>query len=175
MGNPPFIGGKDIRSRMGSAYTELLWAVHRHMNESADFVMYWWDRAAELLARKKTPLRRFGLVTTNSISQVFQRRVMEKHLNAKNPISLTFAISDHPWTKATKDSAAVRIAMTVGEAGKKDGVLWEVTRESGLDTDEPKIEFRSSVGTVNSDLTMGVDLNSCRRTESRLRPMLARR
>ena len=158
VGNPPFIGGKDIRSRMGSAYTELLWAVHRHMNESADFVMYWWDRAAELLARKKTPLRRFGLVTTNSISQVFQRRVMEKHLNAKNPISLTFAISDHPWTKATKDSAAVRIAMTVGEAGKKDGVLWEVTRESGLDTDEPKIEFRSSVGTVNSDLTMGVDL-----------------
>jgi hypothetical protein len=49
------------------------------MNESADFVMYWWDRAAELLTRKGTVLRRFGLVTTNSISQVFQRRVTERH------------------------------------------------------------------------------------------------
>ena len=117
VGNPPFIGGAMLRSRMEPGYAEALGSAHKNMNESADFVMYWWDRAAELLTRKKTPLKRFGLVTTNSISQVFQRRVMEKHLAAKNPISLSFAIPDHPWTKATKDSAAVRIAMTVGEAG----------------------------------------------------------
>ena len=55
-----------------------------HMNESADFVMYWWDRAAELLTRKGTSLRRFGFVTTNSITQVFQRRVMERHLKARS-------------------------------------------------------------------------------------------
>ena len=88
VGNPPFIGGKDIRARLGDGYTEALWAAHPHMNDSADFVMYWWDRAAELLTRKGTVLRRFGFVTTNSITQVFQRRVMEKHLNAKKPISL---------------------------------------------------------------------------------------
>ncbi|MGN6466545.1 MAG: DNA methyltransferase, partial [Rhizobiaceae bacterium] len=158
VGNPPFIGGKDIRSRLGSDDAELLWAVHNHMNESADFVMYWWDRAAELLTRKKTPLRRFGLVTTNSISQVFQRRVMEKHLAAKNPISLIFAIPDHPWTKATKDSAAVRIAMTVGEAGKRDGELWETVSEEALDSDEPRVEFAKRGGSINSDLTIGVDV-----------------
>ena len=28
------------------------------MNESADYVMYWWDRAAELLTRNGTVLRR---------------------------------------------------------------------------------------------------------------------
>lgn len=158
VGNPPFIGGKDLRSRMMPGYAEALWKAHPHMNESADFVMYWWDRAAELLTRKKTPLRRFGLVTTNSISQVFQRRVMERHLNAKAPISIIFAVPDHPWTKATKDSAAVRIAMTVAQAGSQEGLLRRVTSESALDTDDPTLEFSTLGGKVNTDLTVGVDV-----------------
>ncbi|MBN8552294.1 MAG: class I SAM-dependent DNA methyltransferase [Caulobacterales bacterium] len=158
VGNPPFIGGKDIRSRMMPGYAEALWRAHSHMNESADFVMYWWDRAAELLTRKKTPLRRFGLVTTNSISQVFQRRVMERHLNAKAPISLIFAIPDHPWTKATKDSAAVRIAMTAAQTGAREGELLEVVSEAGLETDDPAIGFVRRRGKINSDLTVGVDV-----------------
>jgi hypothetical protein len=68
VGNPPFIGGKDLRARLGDEYAQALWAAHPRMNQSADFVMYWWDHAAELLAAKGTVLRRFGLVTTNSIS-----------------------------------------------------------------------------------------------------------
>jgi hypothetical protein len=96
VGNPPFVGGKDIRGRLREGYAQALWAAHPHMNESADFVMYWWDRAADLLARKGTRLKRFGFVTTNSLSQVFQRRVMERHLNAKKPVSLLMAIPDHP-------------------------------------------------------------------------------
>ena len=82
VGNPPFICGKDLRGRLGDECAEALWEAHPQMNELADFVMYWWDHAAELLTRKGTVLRRFGLVTTNSISQVFQRRVMERHLRA---------------------------------------------------------------------------------------------
>src|SRR5690606_13791376 len=85
VGNPPFIGGKDIRDRLGNACAEALWAAHKHMNESADFVMYWWDRAAESLAAKGTVLRRFGLVTTNSITQEFSRRVIRARMEAKNP------------------------------------------------------------------------------------------
>jgi hypothetical protein len=158
VGNPPFIGGKDLRSRMMPGYAEALWKAHKAMNESADFVMYWWDRAAELLTRKKTPLRRFGFVTTNSISQVFQRRVMERHLNAKPPVSIIFAVPDHPWTKATKDSAAVRIAMTAVRAGVHEGELREVVAETGLETDEPMLEFVSRSGKINTDLTVGVDV-----------------
>lgn len=158
VGNPPFIGGKDLRARLGDAYTQALWAAHKHMNESADFVMYWWDQAADILLRRGTVLRRFGFVTTNSISQVFQRRVMERYLGAKKPLSLVMAIPDHPWTKATKDSAAVRIAMTVAEAGKKDGLLREVTSEEGIDTDAPIIQFEEKAGRINPDLTVGVDV-----------------
>lgn len=166
VGNPPFIGGKDLRSRMAAGYAEALWAAHPQMNESADFVMYWWDRAAEILARKKSPTRRFGFVTTNSISQVFQRRVMERHLNAKPPISLIFAIADHPWTKATKDTAAVRIAMTAARAGNHEGRCLEVIAEAGLDTDEPVLRFSERAGKVNSDLTVGADV-------TRAQPLLA--
>lgn len=158
VGNPPFIGGKDIRARMGSAYAEALWKAHGHMNESADFVMYWWDRSAEILLKAKSPLKRFGFVTTNSISQVFQRRVMEPYLTAKKPLSIIMAIPDHPWTKVTRDSAAVRIAMTVAEAGKQDGVLLEVTAEDGVETDSPVILFGENRGKINSDLTVGVDV-----------------
>ncbi|NEU12804.1 class I SAM-dependent DNA methyltransferase [Methylobacterium sp. BTF04] len=158
VGNPPFIGGKDLRMRLGDAYTEALWAAHPKMPESADFVMFWWDRAAELLTRKGTALRRFGFVTTNSISQVFQRRVMERHLNAKRPISLVMAVADHPWTKATRDAAAVRIAMTVAEAGRQEGTLHEVVRETGLDTDQPVVDLDERYGTINSDLTVGADV-----------------
>lgn len=158
VGNPPFVGGKDIRARMGSGYAEALWKAHGHMNESADFVMYWWDRSAEILRRPKSRLKRFGFVTTNSISQVFQRRVMEKHLADKKPLSIVMAIPDHPWTKVTRDSAAVRIAMTVAEAGKQDGRLLEVTSEEGVETDSPVILFGEKEGRINSDLTVGVDV-----------------
>jgi type I restriction-modification system DNA methylase subunit len=158
VGNPPFIGAKFLRERQSDEYVEALWASHPHMNESADYVMYWWDRAAELLTRNGTPLKRFGLVTTNSLSQVFQRRVMEKYLSAKKPVSLLMAIPDHPWTKATRDPAAVRIAMTVVEAGAHEGRLFEVTKEEGLETDKPNVELRETRGRINSDLTVGADV-----------------
>ncbi|MHA6297431.1 class I SAM-dependent DNA methyltransferase [Devosia sp. CAU 1758] len=162
VGNPPFVGGKDIRSRMGDAYIEALWAAHPKMNDSADFVMYWWDRAATLLTAKNTILRRFGLVTTNSITQVFQRRVIERHLSDTRPVSIIMAIADHPWTKASRDAAAVRIAMTVVQAGPGEGVLYEVVSEAGLETDNPEIELVAQSGKVNADLTVGADVTQAR-------------
>lgn len=159
VGNPPFIGGKDIRANLGDAYTETLWRIHEDINDSADFVMYWWDRAADIVAMKGVT-RRFGFVTTNSITQTFSRRVVARHLEAKKPVSLLMAIPDHPWTKATDHAASVRIAMTVACAGRQAGVLREVTREAKLDTDQPEIEFIANVGRINADLTVGVDVTA---------------
>ncbi len=158
VGNPPFIGGKDIRAEQGDAYAEALWKAHKDMNDSADFVMYWWDRCAAILTAKGTKLRRFGLVTTNSITQVFQRKVMQRWMSAKRPLSLVFAVDDHPWTRATKDAAAVRIAMTAAEAGSHEGRLATVVREAALDTDQPEIDVAERSGVINADLTVGVDV-----------------
>jgi SAM-dependent methyltransferase len=161
IGNPPFLGkGAAMRGPLGDRYVDTLWSAHPHMNESADFVMYWWDRAAEFLASKGTSLRRFGLVTTNSISQMFNRRVIERHQAGRTPLSIVFAIPDHPWTKATRDAAAVRIAMTVVEANTSVGTLCRVISEADLDTDEPRIDFDRRAGKINSDLSVGANLTA---------------
>ncbi len=160
VGNPPFIGGKDLRANLGNSYTETLWAAHPHINESADFVMYWWDHAAEIVAKPKSITRRFGFVTTNSITQVFSRRVIERHLSAKQPLSLLMAIGDHPWTKVTGKDAAVRIAMTVAAPGQHLGTLFEVVSEAALDTDQPEIALTQRAGKIHADLSVGADVTT---------------
>jgi len=72
-------------------------------------VMYWWYKAAALTGAGHA--RRFGFITTNSIRQTFNRRVVRAALDGN--LYLTFAIPDHPWVD-TAEGAAVRIAMTVG-------------------------------------------------------------
>ena len=161
VGNPPFIGkGAFLRAALGDTQTEALWIAHPRINPSADFVMYWWDKAAELLNQKGTVLRRFGFVTTNSITQLFNRKLIDRHLKAAKPASIVFAIADHPWTKVTSDAASVRIAMTVAEAGKCSGILEDVVQEDGLDTDTPNVVLERNHGAINSDLSMGSDVTS---------------
>src|SRR5262245_28210883 len=142
-------------------YPDTLAVAYRHIKGSADFVMYWWSRAAEIVARPRSTTRRFGFVTTNSITQVFNRRVVAYHLGAKKPVSILMAIPDHPWTKATLEAAAVRIAMTVGVADKCDGLLRNVQSEADLDTDSPVVEFSERLGRINADLSIGADLTRC--------------
>ena len=85
--------------------------------------MYWWRRAADLVRTGKA--QRFGLITTNSLPQTFNRRVVAAQLGAKHPLGLVFAIPDHPWYLGG-DMSAVRIAMTVGAVGKQEGQLFRV-------------------------------------------------
>ncbi|MGH6796714.1 MAG: class I SAM-dependent DNA methyltransferase, partial [Methylocella sp.] len=159
-GNAPFVAGQNFREQFGDNYAEALWKVHPNISGGADLVMFWWDHAADLLTRTNSFLRRFGFVTTNSITQEFSGRVVARHLNAKKPISITMAIPNHPWTKATKGAAAVRIAMTVAQSGKQEGVLRETLTEEALETDEPRITFREVMGRINPNLTIGVDVTS---------------
>ncbi|HEX8572213.1 MAG TPA: DNA methyltransferase [Allosphingosinicella sp.] len=170
VGNPPFIGAKFIRSELGGDYAEALWRSNPDVPASADFVMQWWNRAARELTRPGTRLKRFGFVTTNSITQAFSRRVIERYLqpasSERKPerestsLHLSLACPDHPWTKATKDAAAVRIAMTVAEAGPGEGTLLELEREAKLDTDTPDLEFASTRAQINANLSIGADPSS---------------
>jgi len=109
VGNPPFLGDKVMKQNLGDGYVETLRSLYKTIPESADFVMYWWHKAAMLAVAGKT--KQFGLITTNSIRQIFNRRVVQEAMNAG--ISIQFAIPDHPWVDAI-ECAAVRIAMTVG-------------------------------------------------------------
>jgi hypothetical protein len=165
VGNPPFIGGKDLRAELGDGMAEALWAVRPDIPGGADLVMHFWDHAAELLLAEKSKLKRFGFITTNSVTQNFSRRVIERHLVAKRPLSLRFAVPDHPWLKQS-GKAAVRIAMTVAERGARRGVLATVESESNLNTDTPKVELKEIEGTIQSNLRIGAEL-------SKVKPLLA--
>lgn len=163
VGNPPFIGGKDMRAELGDGYAEAAWKARPKVPGGADFVMHFWDEAAQRLARNPTkakpnPLRRFGFITTNSITQTFSRRVVEAALSAKSPISLIYAVADHPWMKGG-DKAAVRIAMTVAERGESEGLLGSVLKEEGLGTDTPNVALASSVGLISPSLRLGPNLS----------------
>jgi len=157
IGNPPFIGPARMRDALGDGYTETIRAVHSDVGESSDFVMYWWNHAAELARTGKA--QRFGFVTTNSIRQTFNRRVLETHMAAKKPLSLLFAIPDHPWVDAV-DGAAVRIAMTTATAGEHQGILQTVVSETVGDGDGYEIELESTTGKLWADLTIGADVAS---------------
>ena len=130
VGNPPFMGDKLMRDDLGDGYVETLRATYPDVPESANFVMYWWHKAAALVSAQKA--KRFGLITTNTIGQTFNRRVVQAHLTGKYPLSLAFAIPDHPWVD-TADGAAVPIAMTVGVSGGHSGELLEVKTETPQD------------------------------------------
>jgi hypothetical protein len=164
VGNPPFIGPSRMRDALGDGYAEALWKVYPKMPRSADFVMFWWEKAA-LAARAWNPakgkgVRRFGLITTNSLRQTFNRAVLEPHLSdPKTPLSLAFAIPDHPWVDAA-DGAAVRIAMTVGRAGRDEGRLLTVASEAKAadEGDGRAVAFNMNRGHILADLRIGADV-----------------
>lgn len=168
VGNPPFIGASRMRDALGDGYAEALWKAYPKMPQSADFVMFWWEKAA-LMARGWKPAtakarakgtRRLGLITTNSLRQTFNRKVLEPHLaDPKTPLSLTFAIPDHPWVDAG-DGAAVRIAMTVAAAGNRPGRLLTVTEEQkgATEAEGRPVTLSTELGKIFANLRIGADV-----------------
>ncbi len=158
VGNPPFIGAKRMRDALSDGYVEALRRAYRDVPDSADFVMFWWERAAEAVRAGRAEA--FGFITTNSLSQTFNRRVVARHLEAEPPLALAYAVPDHPWVDAA-DGAAVRVAFTVGVRGPADGTLARVTDETTLDEDDAHVVVLAEMrGRINADLTIGADLTA---------------
>ena len=155
VGNPPFIGNKRMRLALGDGYAETLRCIYDDVPETVDYVMYWWEKAALLV--RQGQVRRFGLITTNSITQTFSRKVLQRHMEAENPLSIVFAIPDHPWVDS-ESGAAVRIAMTAGTAGTSNGTLALVTQEPVGDDGIADVSLALTSGTVHSDLAVGANV-----------------
>lgn len=160
VGNPPFIGNKRMRDALGDGYADALRTAWPEVPESADFVMYWWHKAAEVVRTGQA--QRFGLITTNSLTMIFNRRVIEAHQSATPPLSLDFAIPDHPWVDSA-DGAAVRIAMSAGSAGQHEGRLLQVTDEKESDNGEVAITVATKIGSIHPDLKIGANLTSTKK------------
>ena len=153
VGNPPFIGNKRMREALGDGYVQALRSTWQDVPESADFVMYWWHHAAQQVASGQT--QRMGLITTNSLTMVFNRRVVQAALDQGTHLNM--AIPDHPWVDSA-NGAAVRIAMTVLAAGQGEGTLFAVTDEQPGDHGEAAVTLHSRVGLVHADLKVGANV-----------------
>ena len=77
VGNPPFLGGKMLRSRLGDAYVENLfrtWA--GRVRPEADLCCYWFEKSRALIESGK--VERAGLLATQGIRGGANRDVLTK-------------------------------------------------------------------------------------------------
>jgi hypothetical protein len=160
VGNPPFIGNKRLRQALGDGYVEALRTAWPDVPETADLVMYWWNKAALLL--RAAGLQAFGLITTNSLRQTFNRGITAQHLAGKEPFRLRFAIPDHPWVDSA-NGADVRVAMTVADGHVDPGMLAEVTSESKGQDGDVEVGLRTRQGVLHPDLTVGANVSGATR------------
>jgi hypothetical protein len=65
VGNPPFLGGKNISTNLGSEYKDWLLEVYPESNGNSDLVAFFFRRAFDLLSENGA----FGLISTNTIAQ----------------------------------------------------------------------------------------------------------
>lgn len=155
VGNPPFIGNKRMKERLGAEYVEAVRSAYPSVSAAVDFVMYWWA----ISASQKRCIR-FGFITTNSISQAFNRVIIEE----ARAVKLTYAIPNHPWVDGT-DGADVRIAMTVASPRGRatNAVLESVIRETPIPNGYGEREVLTAVQTgesISSNLTLGTNVHS---------------
>ena len=158
VGNPPFIGKLNVLDSLDVGYATALRDTYKDVPDSADFVMYWWFRAARLAVTGK--VKRFGFITTNSITQHFNHQIVARFLEAKKPLKLVFAISDHPWVDS-QTAASVRIAMTSACSGSGEGHLFSVTAERPFD-DYTEVELSEQIGRIHANLKVGVNVLAVR-------------
>ena len=145
VGNPPFLGGKLLRTGLSDGYVDALFKRYNgRVPAEADLVCYWFEKAQRAIEAGKT--KRAGLLATQGIRGGVNRRVLQR---IKETGDIFMAWSDHPWVL---DGAAVHISIV----GFDDGA----ELERALDG--------HPVPAINANLTVGVDLTAAKRLAENL-------
>jgi len=140
VGNPPFLGGKRLRTELGDAYVDALFAAwDGRVRREADLCCYWFEKARAAIERGAA--KRAGLLATQAIRGGANRETLKR---IKESGDIFFAHSDRPWVL---DGAAVRVSMV----GFDDGS--ETRRE---------LNGRPVEG-INANLTAHIDLTKVKR------------
>jgi len=138
--NPPFLGVRKLRDNLGDEYVEGLFTLWGgRVPAEADYCCYWFEKARAQVEAGRT--RRVGLLATQAIRSGASRQVLRR---IKEDGDIFFAVSDREWVL---DGATVHVSMVGFDGG--------VQVERNFDG-EP-------VASINSDLTIGVDLTRASR------------
>lgn len=141
IGNPPFLGGKSMKSVLGESHTESIRSVFGgRLAAFSDLVCYWFEKSRDMIARGRA--QRCGLVATKAIAKNANLPV----LKAVSADAIIFdAWQNEPWIV---DGAAVRVAI-VCFSGKSEHIKF---RLNGRD-----------VNRINPNLTTGLDTSAVAR------------
>jgi type II restriction/modification system DNA methylase subunit YeeA len=112
VGNPPFLGGKRLRTELGNFYVEKLFATYKErVPAEADLVTYWFEKARQQIEAGKTG--RAGLLATQGIRGGANREVLRRIKESGN---IFFAESDRPWVL---EGANVHVSMIAFDGGSE--------------------------------------------------------
>ena len=97
IGNPPFLGGSKTRAELGDEYVEALRTLYEgRVPGGADLVTYWFERARAQI--ESGFAKRAGLLATNSITMVGNRRILERILETGGIFMALGVIAAGFWT-----------------------------------------------------------------------------
>ncbi|MDP2325355.1 MAG: class I SAM-dependent DNA methyltransferase, partial [Gammaproteobacteria bacterium] len=120
IGNPPFLGGKLLRTELGDVAVDRMFALYAgRVPAEADLVVYWLQKGLEAIKAERA--NRVGFVATNSIRGGANRRVMDRLAEVPGIVA---AWADEPWTV---EGAAVRVSLVIfgkrhdGETARLEG------------------------------------------------------
>jgi type II restriction/modification system DNA methylase subunit YeeA len=134
IGNPPFLGGKQLRTELGDEYVNSLYSVYEgRIAPQSDLVTYWFEKARARVEAKVA--KRVGLLATQGIRGGINRQVLER---IKSSGDIFMAWGDKEWSL---DGAAVHVSLIGFDGGYQTERLLD----------------GHSVKSINADLTDKAD------------------
>ncbi len=152
IGNPPFLGDRQHRIRLGENYTAQMRQTYSvRVPGRADLVTYWVQKATEKLIANE--IGAFGLVATKSIAKGASRAPLDK-LTATGEQLLFNCWTNEPWIV---EGAAVRVSVICAVAPNFRATVKDIFLNGEL------------VDSINPDLTTGIDVTKAKRQPENLR------
>ncbi len=161
IGNPPYQSKDKIQEELGPAYVNRVRAHYPEVPGLADFCVYWFRRAHDLLPAGG----RAGLVGTNTIRQNYSREGGLDHI-VDNGGTITEAVSSQAWS----GDAAVHVSIVNWVKGHEGGIK-KLFRQEGNSTEAPwQVQEVPRIGaalsgkfdvTKASDLQVNKDSDTC--------------
>jgi len=158
VGNPPFLGGKRLRTELGDDYVDKMFAVFEgRVARESDLCCYWYEKAREAIEDGRA--KRAGLLATQAIRGGANRRVLER---IKERGDIFYAQADRPWIQ---EGVAVRVSMV----GFDDGSETQRLLNEHKDDDASVALLRARpVEGINANLTYQTDVTQARRLKENI-------
>ena len=130
IGNPPFLGAKDMLTELGSEYTNRLRQTYAgELDGAVDLCCYWFEQARAQIAAGRA--RRAGLLATQAIRFSSNRRTLER---IKESGDIFAAYDDLEWKPEEPGSAAVHVSIICFDDGSETAKTLNGNPATDIDT-----------------------------------------